>query len=186
MPLKLSNLRSDFTLTLGHLNLALNNLAQILRVKGLTASSDVLPQTNKPSSFTWTWDSLVNFRGKQKVTQRKILFKVFSKFQGSFEKTNFVRSQKINRNETEKQVKHQRIFFPGIYSLPIRTLFLENDTKSLHCWKGLTSFWTLSKSINYVNEHYYSSCEKKPGKKNQARTGIEPMTSSISVQCSTN
>ena len=52
MPLKLSNLRSDFTLTLGHLNLALNNLAQILRVKGLTASSDVLPQTNKPSSFT--------------------------------------------------------------------------------------------------------------------------------------
>ena len=38
--------------------------------------------------------------------------------------------------------------------LIIRTLFLENDTKSLHCWKGLTSFWTLSKSINYVNEHY--------------------------------
>ena len=150
MPLKLSNLRSDFTLTLGHLNLALNNLAQILKVKGLTASSDVLPQTNKPSSFTWTWDSLVNFRGKQKVTQRKILFQNSK----AHLKTNFVRSQKINRNETEKQVKHQRIFFPGIYSLLIRTLFLENDTKSLHCWKGLTSFWTLSKSINYVNEHY--------------------------------
>ena len=153
MPLKLSNLRSDFTLTLGHLNLALNNLAQILRVKGLTASSDVLPQTNKPSSFTWTWDSLVNFRGKQKVTQRKILFKVFSKFQGTFE-NQFRKVSKNKQKWNGKQVKHQRIFFPGIYSLLIRTLFLENDTKSLHCWKGLTSFWTLSKSIKYVNEHY--------------------------------
>ena len=153
MPLKLSNLRSDFTLTLGHLNLALNNLAQILRVKGLTASSDVLPQTKKPSSFTWTWDSLVNFRGKQKVTQRKILFKVFSKFQGTFEN----QFRKVSKNKQKWNGKISwapKNIFPGIYSLLIRTLFLENDTKSLHCWKGLTSFWTLSKSINYVNEHY--------------------------------
>ena len=52
MPLKLSNLRSDFTLTLGHLNLALNNLAQILRVKGLTASSDVFA-ANQQTKFVY-------------------------------------------------------------------------------------------------------------------------------------
>ena len=38
MPLKLSDLRSDFTLTLGYLNLAINNFAQIFRVQGSTAS----------------------------------------------------------------------------------------------------------------------------------------------------
>ena len=38
MPLKLSDLRSDFMLTLGYLNLALNNLTQIFRVHGSIAS----------------------------------------------------------------------------------------------------------------------------------------------------
>ena len=36
------------------------------------------------------------------------------------------------------------------------------------------------------NEHYLSSSENKVSKMVQACTGFEPMTSAISVQCSTN
>ena len=42
--------------------------------------------------------------------------------------------------------------------------------------------WT----VDHSNEHYLSSSKNKAWKKIQARTGFDPMTFAIPVQCSTN